>query len=160
MLAAKSAALQTSCGRAGQGRPPANGEDFLYKPIKGAPAARRTWPVPSQVACGSRGITEGERELAGRETAGATPRQQGDRLRRGGSLPRPTGDGPPGAALPPVGSPATGGQAVPPPMLTLMTAPALLAEAVLLAPGIVSPRKITVKGAPAARPSALLRADP
>jgi hypothetical protein len=68
----------------------------------------------------------------------------------GGGLPRPTGRSPPGAEPPPVGCPIPADRwrtlhAAP------MTAPAKLTGA-SSAPGALSPRKITVKGALEVRP--------
>jgi hypothetical protein len=52
------------------------------------------------------GNQPGNRELERRRSARA---ERGTRLLQGGSMPRPTGGSPPGAALPPVGSPASAG---------------------------------------------------
>ena len=66
--------------------------------------------------------------------------ERGTRLLRGGSLPRPTGGSPPGAALPPVGTPAPAGN-----RYALQRAAGDRAckpdRAALPAPGILLPRK-------------------
>ena len=78
----------------------------------------------------------------------AGPERVGRAIRRpwAAGQPRPTGGSPPGAALPPVRCPASAGRAV-----TSATRPRrprrTLAGVVLLAPEMVLPRKITVKGA-------------
>jgi hypothetical protein len=89
----------------------------------------------------------------------AAPGWQGTACTEGGNLPRPTGDSPPGAALPPVGILATGAGS------TAAKAPPgdrarRTGRAVLLTPGILSPRKITVKGARCARVGCSATADP
>ncbi len=99
-----------------------------------------------------RGSDRGIRELARGETASSSPGGgRGDSPAPGGSLPRPAGQSPPGAALPPVGIPAPRKQAVPAP--TRPPGPRLHEPA-----GPFSPRralcrraKITVKSARCAR---------
>jgi len=71
--------------------------------------------VASVVNLGSTRRSAGNRKLKTREPPGPGRGSRGTHLLRGGSLPRPAGGSPPGAALPPVGSPGTRGQPVPAP---------------------------------------------
>jgi len=82
--------------------------------VKGTPSARQAGPSPADVACRDAEVSRGNRELEPQGTARAGRGCRGTRLLRGGSMPRPTGGSPPGAALPPVGcprSPQAGGTA-------------------------------------------------
>jgi hypothetical protein len=74
-------------------------------------------------------------------TAAGWRGNRGARLLRGGSMPRPTGGSPPGAAMPPVGCPRARRQAVPAPTRRQLPSPASPNRAALPAPGILSPRK-------------------
>jgi hypothetical protein len=67
---------------------------------------RRARPggAPAEVACKDAEVTRPKYDLE-HETAHARAGNRGTRLLQGGSLPRPTGGSPPGAALPPVGCP-------------------------------------------------------
>jgi hypothetical protein len=67
---------------------------------------------------------------------------------RAAGKPRPTGGSPPGAAPPPDRKPRTRSRAAPRRHAAAVTARTEADQAVRLAPGILSPRKITIKGAP------------
>jgi hypothetical protein len=134
-------------------RMPATCDNFLHG-FKGTPSARQAGPGHGRGQ--GRGSHQAESRAGATGTGRARTGSRGPRLLRGGSLPRPTGGSPPGAALPPVGCPApqaAGTASNAPPV----TAPARPDRAALPAPGILSPRNITVKGAPK---GASLRADP
>jgi hypothetical protein len=82
---------------------------FTY--FKGTPTARQAGPC-RPIACEDAEITPRNRELARGEPPEPGGVAKRTRLLRGGSLPRPRGGSPPGATLPPVGSPRTRRQAV------------------------------------------------
>ena len=119
--------------------------------FKGAPTARQPGRVPGQDqavrhAMSPGKLRDGGGEVSARELGGSAG-QLADPW--AAAKPRPTGGSPPGAPPPPVGRPA------PAAGRTLADTPprrprARKADrAVRLAPGILSPRKITIKGAPA-----------
>ena len=108
----------------------------FFTDIKGAPSARQAGPGPAGVVCKDAEISRGNRELERRENrqsqAGGN---RGTRLLRGGSMPRPTGGSPPGAALPPVSCPRSPQAAGAGSNAPAVTAPARAGRAVVLTPG-------------------------
>ena len=129
---------------------PARSSDNFLHSFKGTPPARRAVPALADCVQDRDALREfvGRREVRRQEL-----RDKAGLLGDSGAAacPRPMGGSPPvgGAAAAPL--PPTRRQAVP-----AATVPQRRARrngrAVLLTPGSLSPRKITIKGAPAARP--------
>lgn len=77
--------------------------------FKGTPSARQAGPGPGRSRVLGRGSPPRETASRSRDNPAASAGSRGTHLLRGDSLPRPTGDSPPAAALPRVGRPAPAG---------------------------------------------------